>query len=203
MFSLRCPSDLTVEYHSAPSVSAQRFSLEAFRFIADYPFVFVHCHVTVCNATDPDSQCVMNCPSSGLARRSVNDEVNDMYSLVQGPLYLVRGKQEETRENSLESSGTYTDCKIALFIKRDFVTVEFIVSCFYQPSVDILRFFHLSFPSSRLQSYFFYGSVCDVLCLLGGKSSRFPVKEKACSMLGLDKLKGYSSLKYALSKLLK
>ncbi|XP_078377858.1 ZP domain-containing protein-like, partial [Oculina patagonica] len=88
----RCPSDLTVEYHSAPSVSAQRFSLEAFRFISDHPFVFVHCHVIVCNATDPDSQCVKNCQSSGLARRSVDDHVNDVYSLVQGPLYLVQEK---------------------------------------------------------------------------------------------------------------
>ncbi|KAL9968063.1 hypothetical protein ACROYT_G026389 [Oculina patagonica] len=111
-----CPSDLTVEYYSAPSVSAQRFSLEAFRFIADYPFVFVHCHVTVCNATDPDSECVMNCPSSGLARRSVDDHVNDVYSLVQGPLYLVRGKQEETRENGLESSGSSPTFFVALFM---------------------------------------------------------------------------------------
>ncbi|KAL9968056.1 hypothetical protein ACROYT_G026382 [Oculina patagonica] len=111
-----CPSDLTVEYYSAPSVGAQRFSLEAFRFIADYPFVFVHCHVTVCNATDPDSECVMNCPSSGLARRSVDDHVNDVYSLVQGPLYLVRGKQEETRENGLESSGSSLTFFVALFV---------------------------------------------------------------------------------------
>ena len=56
--SFRCPNDVTVQYHSSPSVSAQRFSLEAFKFIAGHPFVFVHCHVTVCNATDLDSQCV-------------------------------------------------------------------------------------------------------------------------------------------------
>ena len=43
---IRCPNDDTVKYHTALSVSAQRFSLEAFKFIADHPFVFVQCHAT-------------------------------------------------------------------------------------------------------------------------------------------------------------
>ena len=92
-----------------PSISVQRFSLEAFKFIADHPFVFVHCHVIVCNATNPDSQCAKKCPSgrppNGLARRAVNDPVTVVYSLVQGPLYLVREKREETRENGLDNGG--------------------------------------------------------------------------------------------------
>ncbi|XP_078343454.1 ZP domain-containing protein-like [Oculina patagonica] len=111
-----CPSDETVEYHLAPSVSAQRFSLKAFRFISDHPFVFVHCHVIVCNATDPDSQCKNNCPSSGLARRSVDDHVTDVYSLVQGPLYLVQGKQEETHENGLDNSGSSPTFFLTMFV---------------------------------------------------------------------------------------
>ena len=65
----RCPSDLIVKYHSAPTVSAHRFSLEAFKFIADHPFVFVHCHVIVCNATDPTSKCGKKCSPSGRGRR--------------------------------------------------------------------------------------------------------------------------------------
>ena len=103
--SLRCPNDVTVKYHSAPSVSAQRFSLEAFKFIADHPFVFVHCHVIVCNATDPDSQCAKKCPSSGRGIRSVSDHVADVYSLSQGPLHLARETREEKRGKGLDKSG--------------------------------------------------------------------------------------------------
>ena len=102
---LRCPNDVTVKFHSAPSVGAQRFSLEAFKFIADHPFVFVHCHVTVCNATDPDSQCNRNCPSSGRGRRAVIDHVTDVYSLAQGPLYLTQEKREEKLGKGLGNSG--------------------------------------------------------------------------------------------------
>ncbi|XP_078377377.1 uncharacterized protein LOC144660589 isoform X2 [Oculina patagonica] len=101
-----CPNDVTVKYHSASSVSTQRFSLEAFKFIADHPFVFVHCHVIVCNATDPDSQCAKKCPSSGRGRRAVSDHVTDVYSLAQGPLHLAREKRDETRGSSLDKSGS-------------------------------------------------------------------------------------------------
>ena len=64
-------------YYSGPSSSAQRFSLEAFKFIAGHPFVFVHCHVIVCNATNPASQCAKICPSSGRGKRVVGDHVVD------------------------------------------------------------------------------------------------------------------------------
>ncbi|KAL9968113.1 hypothetical protein ACROYT_G026445 [Oculina patagonica] len=111
-----CPKDVTVKYHSAPSVSAQRFSLETFKFIADHPFVFVHCHVIVCNATDPDSQCAKKCPSSGRERRAVTDHVTDVYSLAQGPLHLARGKRDENRDNVLDKSGSSPAFIISLFV---------------------------------------------------------------------------------------
>ena len=96
---IRCPNDITVKYHSAPSVSAQRFSLEAFKFIADHPFVFVHCHVIVCNGTDKDSKCAKKCPSSGRERREVSDGAAGTYYLAQGPLHLAREKREKKRGN--------------------------------------------------------------------------------------------------------
>ena len=96
IFFLRCPSDLTVQYHSAPSVNARRFSLEALKFIADHPFVFVHCHVIICNATDPGFQCVKSCPSGGRGRREVSGHMtDDVFSLSQGPLVLAREKRDE------------------------------------------------------------------------------------------------------------
>ena len=102
-----------MKYHSAPSVSAQRFSLEAFKFIADHPFVFVHCHVIVCNATDPDSQCGKKhekCLSIGRGRRGVSGHVADVYSLAQGPLHLARETREEKRGKVLDKAGMYTAC---------------------------------------------------------------------------------------------
>ena len=66
-----------MKYYSGPSSSAQWFSLEAFKFIADHPFVFVHCHVIVCNAMNPASQCAKKCPSSGRGKRVVGDHVID------------------------------------------------------------------------------------------------------------------------------
>ena len=104
-FCLRCPSDATVKYHSASSFSAQQFSLEAFKFIANHPFVFVHCHVIVCNATDPGSKCAKKCPSSGRGKREVSDHMgNDVYSLAQGPLHLAREKREEKSDRTVDKS---------------------------------------------------------------------------------------------------
>ena len=105
-FPLRCPNDVTVKYHSAPSVSAQRFSLEAFKFIADHPFVFVHCHVIVCNATDPGSKCAKSCSSGGRGRREVSGHTTvEVYTLAQGPLHLARKKRDEKRGSGLDKSG--------------------------------------------------------------------------------------------------
>lgn len=43
--------------HPSPSHTKQRFSVEAFKFLGDHPFVFVHCHVRVCEANDKSSRC--------------------------------------------------------------------------------------------------------------------------------------------------
>ena len=101
----RCPNDNTVRYHATPSVSAQRFSLEAFKFIADHPFVFVHCHVIVCNGTDPGSKCSKKCPSNGRGRREASDRMPDVYSLSQGPVHLARQRRAEKSANALNKSG--------------------------------------------------------------------------------------------------
>jgi len=111
-----CPIDNTVKYHAAPSVSAQRFSLEAFKFIADHPFVFVHCHVIVCNGTDPGSKCSKKCPSSGRGRREVRDHMSGVYSLSQGPLHLARQRREEKSANGLNKSGSSPIFLMALLV---------------------------------------------------------------------------------------
>ena len=105
-FSVRCPKDGTLKYLPAPSFSSQRFSLEAFKFIADHPFVFVHCHVIVCNATDP--KCVKGCSSGGRGRREASTQVTEVYSLAQGPIQLVLEKREEKQSGGLDMRGMYT-----------------------------------------------------------------------------------------------
>ena len=105
-FSLRCPNDATLKYLSAPSFSAQRFSLEAFKFIADHPFVFVHCHVIVCNATD--TKCVKGCSPGGRGRREASTHVTHVYSLAQGPIQMVLEKREGKQSGGLDMRGMYT-----------------------------------------------------------------------------------------------
>ena len=100
-----------MKYHSSPSSRAQRFSVEAFKFISAHPFVFVHCQVTVCNATNPGSKCSMKCPSSGRGKRELSDDVTyDVYSLVQGPLHLTHEKRKENRGRILDKTGTSMSC---------------------------------------------------------------------------------------------
>ncbi|CAH3026059.1 unnamed protein product, partial [Porites evermanni] len=79
-----CPVDDTVELYPSPT-GTFRFSLEAFEFV-DEPFVFVHCHVIVCNATDPQSRCARGCEKKPRLRREVQH--HKIYSLVQGPMTL-------------------------------------------------------------------------------------------------------------------
>ena len=105
--SLRCPSDATLQYHSAPLAGVQRFSLEAFKFIADHPFVFLHCHVILCNASDPGSICNKSCSSRDRRRREVSPQENDVYTLGEGPIYLARGKEEEIQSSGLGMRGMY------------------------------------------------------------------------------------------------
>ena len=115
-FLFRCPNYPSVIYHPAPSINFQRFSLDAAKFIGTDSFVFVHCHVIVCNATNPDSQCAKKCPAGNRGKRQVSDhEMDAAYSLVQGPLLLVSEKKEEKKSSggaSDEMNGKYANFKI-------------------------------------------------------------------------------------------
>ena len=46
---------------ASPSPQSQRFSVEAFKFVGDFPFVYLHCSVVVCRVGDPDSRCSKGC----------------------------------------------------------------------------------------------------------------------------------------------
>jgi hypothetical protein len=99
IFLYRCPKDDTVRYHSSRKVDSQRFSLEAFKFISNHPFLFIHCRVRICNGSDSQSRCARGCESRGRGRRAAED--HHLYGLSEGPFLLdnedgVNNKQEKS-----------------------------------------------------------------------------------------------------------
>ena len=78
----------------------QRFSLEAFKFLGDHQFVYMHCKVKICNATDPNSRCAQGCLHDRRKRSLYTQETNDEeYNLAQGPFMR---KEENNREANLQ-----------------------------------------------------------------------------------------------------
>jgi len=73
-----------VKFYRSPT-GTYRFGLEAFEFV-DQPFVFIHCQVIICNASNPQSRCVRGCEKKARLRREV--EHHNLYSLAQGPITL-------------------------------------------------------------------------------------------------------------------
>lgn len=103
-----CAVDDTVQFHPAPT-GYSRFSMEAFQFVK-HPFVFIHCHVVICDASDSQSRCARGCvPSPRRERRGIEEK--RVYSLVQGPLTIDDSSEEfepsndETAQNPPEIEG--------------------------------------------------------------------------------------------------
>ena len=83
-FFTSCAVDDTVEIYLSPN-GYYRFGLEAFEFV-DQAFVFIHCQVVICNASDAQSRCAQGCRKNARVRRDVEDYRE--YSLAQGPIAL-------------------------------------------------------------------------------------------------------------------
>ena len=60
-FSLSCPRDPTVRFHASSDPTKIRFSFEAFQFLGNHDYVFVHCRVNVCDVNDTNSRCAKGC----------------------------------------------------------------------------------------------------------------------------------------------
>ena len=104
VFLDRCKVDDTLSFHPRPDPQSQRFSLEAFQYVSQHPFVFFHCRVKICNETDPNSRCAQGCLSR--ERRSLEtlpDSADDVYPLAQGPLTLSRKKRDAQADEARES----------------------------------------------------------------------------------------------------
>lgn len=94
---IRCPVDDTVRMESSPSPQKKRFSVEAFKFVGDFPFVYLHCSVVVCRVNDSDSRCSKGC-IPGL-------HVNPPYSVME------KLKEQEAKEHRAKRALDYKEPK--------------------------------------------------------------------------------------------
>ncbi|XP_072176420.1 oncoprotein-induced transcript 3 protein-like [Diadema setosum] len=81
-----CADDSTVVFHDNFGPAFQAFQIDAFTFIGDYPQVFVHCNVLVCDQSDVTSRCTMGCLPR--TRRSVRQlgASSKPHAVTNGPL---------------------------------------------------------------------------------------------------------------------
>lgn len=100
-FLYSCKVDDTVDYIPSDRKS-EKFSVESFKFIGENAFIFLHCQVRVCNASDEHSKCVRVCEDR--RRRDVKvsaETADDVYPLAQGPITLE--KEQEVRKQKTKS----------------------------------------------------------------------------------------------------
>ena len=103
--------DPTTRVEEPTTGQSQRFSFEAFKFVGDFPFVYLHCSVVVCKKDDPDSRCAQGCvpglnvnpPVSSdedagkfpaRLRRAAPNHVLHTYMLSRGP-FALRPREDE------------------------------------------------------------------------------------------------------------
>ena len=96
--SFRCPVDDTVMDIPTADKRMQKFKLEAFSFIGDHPFVYMHCKVLICNATDPNSRCAQGCVNRAKRSLMTQGSRNEEVHLSQGP--FMRGDDEKDKEET-------------------------------------------------------------------------------------------------------
>ena len=81
-----------------------RFTTEGFKFIADHPFVFVHCKMMICDAEDTKSRCAQGCVKESRKRRDISSE-DKMYPLAQGPFTLTSDAAEMKSKSKINTKG--------------------------------------------------------------------------------------------------
>ena len=107
LFSFSCAVDDTVNFIPTADKRTQRFSLEAFSFIGDHQFVFMHCRVKICNATDPNSRCAQGCLDRRKRSLITQESKDEEAYLAEGP--FMRGKDEEDETQLQETDKELRD----------------------------------------------------------------------------------------------
>ena len=100
----RCTVDETTIILKAPRVGVSRFTTEGFKFIADHPFVFVHCQMRICDAENPKSRCAQGYIKGSRKRRDVSSD-DKMYPLAQGPFTLSSDAAEMKSKSKINTKG--------------------------------------------------------------------------------------------------
>ncbi|XP_074625177.1 ZP domain-containing protein-like isoform X2 [Acropora palmata] len=92
--------DDTLRFIPTNDTRTTKFSLEAFSFVGDNPFVYMHCKVRICNASDPNSRCAQGCIRSRRRRAltEVSPSKDDVAYLAQGPFMREDEKEREADE---------------------------------------------------------------------------------------------------------
>ena len=121
--TIRCPVDETTVILKSSKVRVSRFMTEGFKFIADHPFVFVHCHIRICDARNPNSRCAQGCVEELVRKRRDVSSEDKLYPLAQGPLTI----SSDTAERKPHAKGKYTvlslgNCVITISSKFKFKT---------------------------------------------------------------------------------
>ncbi|XP_078375733.1 ZP domain-containing protein-like [Oculina patagonica] len=99
-----CPVDETTSVIPSTRIGISRFTTEGFKFIADHPFVFVHCHIRICDAGNPISRCAQGCVKVTRKRRDVSSD-DRLYPLAQGPLTIDDdAKEMDVEFNNVQGS---------------------------------------------------------------------------------------------------
>lgn len=88
---------------ASPSPQSQRFSVEAFKFVGDFPFVYLHCSVVVCRVGDPDSRCSKGC----IPGLHVNPPYSVMEKLKEQAQHRAKREVQSKDPNYLISKGPF------------------------------------------------------------------------------------------------
>ncbi|CAB4040963.1 Hypothetical predicted protein [Paramuricea clavata] len=104
-----CDKDETIRHYSYGMSSVQRFSMQAFRFLSDHRFVYLHCDLVVCHRYDYNSTCARSTSCSRRYRRDVDqqsEDVSGMYALSFGP--VMKGKESADKSAGAHSEASNT-----------------------------------------------------------------------------------------------
>ena len=80
-----CDRDETIRHYTHGLRRVHRFSIQAFRFLSEHRFVYLHCDLVVCYKYDHNSTCARSTSCSKRYRGDVDDASNT-YSLSFGPV---------------------------------------------------------------------------------------------------------------------
>ena len=93
-----CDKDETIRHYTNGMSRVQRFSMQAFRFMSQHRFVYLHCDLVVCYAYDYNSTCARSTTCQQRYRRDVgqsSEDVSGMYPLSFGPIMYEKGSTEK------------------------------------------------------------------------------------------------------------